>query len=435
VTTFADEAEIEARAGKGGNGAVHFRREKYVPMGGPDGGDGGRGGSIYFEADPSLNSLLPFVRRRRYAASPGKDGGGRQKHGAKGQDLVLRVPPGTIVRDATTGTVLADIVAPKRRTLICRGGRGGLGNTHFVTPVRQAPRVADRGEPGEQRSLALVLKLIAEVGIVGLPNAGKSTLLAALSAARPKIAGYPFTTLEPELGVAELDDRTIVIADIPGLIEGAHRGLGLGHTFLRHVERTRVLVHVVDGSGLEGRDPLDAYRIIQDELTAYSPALAARPQIVAINKLDLPETAQRLAEYRRSIGREGTLVLGISAATRQGVQELLRAVVKLLDAHQELEAAPPIIDPLQRFEYAEVKRDGQVFRATGSLVDRIVAMSDVDSSEGIERLRRRLVQIGVESAIFKQGAAHGDRLIVGPTTWRVSDARISFETPRDEEPD
>ncbi|HEV7215100.1 MAG TPA: GTPase ObgE, partial [Chloroflexota bacterium] len=295
---FSDEATIVVKAGDGGNGSAHFRRERFVPFGGPDGGDGGRGGTVFFLADANLNTLARFIHERTFRAARGGDGAGNRRHGAKGRDLVLRVPPGTVVRDATSGAVLADVVAVGQRVLIARGGRGGLGNTHFATATHQAPRVADRGEPGQLRTLQLELRLIAEVGLAGLPNAGKSTFLAAVTRAQPKIGAYPFTTLEPNLGVATLDDRAIIIADIPGLIEGAHEGVGLGHAFLRHVERTRVLLHLVDGSGQEGRDPVDDVRVIDEELGLHSPDLAARPRVLVVTKADLPETATNAERLR-----------------------------------------------------------------------------------------------------------------------------------------
>jgi len=432
---FADEARIIVRAGKGGDGSVHFRREKFVPLGGPDGGDGGRGGSIYFAADESLNSLLPFVFQSTYTATPGEAGGRRKMHGAKGKDLTLRVPPGTVIRHAESGEVLADIVEPGKKVLVARGGRGGLGNTHFVTATRQAPRVADRGEPGEELALVLELKLIAEVGIIGLPNAGKSTLLSVVSAATPKIANYPFTTLQPELGVAQIGDRSLVFADIPGIIEGAHKGIGLGHAFLRHVERTRVLVHVVDGSGQEGRNPLDDVHTINEELRLYSPALAARPQIVAVNKMDIPEAVEHWSELRRQLGRNGTQVLAISGATRQGIPELLTAVTRMLDRLPTEDAATPALEPVRRAESAQVVRVDGHWEARGSLIDRVVAMTDLGSPDGVERLRRRLVQIGIEAELHRQGAQQGDVLVASDSRWKFQFDRIAFVDDADDSED
>ena len=274
---FYDQAKIFVRAGNGGNGLASFRREKYVPFGGPDGGDGGHGGHVYLEVDPGLNTLLPFHYEQRYPAENGGNGRKSKKHGKQGADRIVKVPPGTVVYDDATGEQLADLVVPGSRVRLARGGKGGLGNTHFATSTHQAPRLAEKGEPGEERWLRLELKLIADVGLVGYPNAGKSTLISAISAARPKIADYPFTTLEPNLGVVEVEGETFVVADIPGLIEGAHRGVGLGHEFLRHIERTRLLLHVVDAGS---DDPLQAFRQVNEELTLYDEDLGRRPQLV-----------------------------------------------------------------------------------------------------------------------------------------------------------
>jgi GTP-binding protein len=287
---FYDRARISIEAGTGGDGSATFRREKYVPRGGPDGGDGGRGGHVYLLADVHLNTLLPFKERRRFAAARGGNGGGSRKHGRDGRDVIVRVPPGTVVRAEIDGELYeVDLDAPGMQLLAARGGKGGLGNVHFATSTQQAPRLAELGQPGEAYELDLELKLLADVGLIGFPNAGKSTLLSIISAAKPKIAPYPFTTLQPNLGVAEVGDYSFVVADIPGLIEGAHRGVGLGFDFLRHVERTRLLIHVVDAAGVDGRDPLADYQQINEELRLYQPELAARPQVVALNKADLPE--------------------------------------------------------------------------------------------------------------------------------------------------
>ncbi len=300
---FVDEASIEVIAGNGGNGVASFRREKYVPRGGPDGGDGGRGGSVYLEADPGMNTLVDYHYHPHRRAAAGGAGGGQQKHGAKGADLILPVPAGTVARDAETGELIADLTEPGERMMVARGGRGGLGNTHFATATRQAPREAQRGEPGAEIALDLELKLIADVGLVGYPNAGKSTLLSVVSAARPKIADYPFTTLVPNLGVVEIGDvsrgrgTSFVMADIPGLIEGAAQGVGLGHEFLRHVERTRLLLHLIDGGATE-RDPWDEFETINRELSEYSAELGARPQVVVLTKMDLPDARARWSALR-----------------------------------------------------------------------------------------------------------------------------------------
>ena len=327
---FVDQADITVRAGKGGDGCVAFRREKYIPKGGPVGGDGGKGGDIIFLADEGLNTLLDFRGRPTWEAVPGEAGRGKQQHGADGPDLVIRVPPGTMIYDKATGELLADL-KPHERAIIARGGRGGFGNEHFKTSTNQTPRAASPGEPGESRDLRLELKLIADVGLVGLPNAGKSTLLAALTSATPKIADYPFTTLSPQLGIAPLDaERRLVVADLPGLIEGAAQGAGLGHEFLRHIERTRILVHVLDVQPADGSTPADNYKLIRAEIAGYSAALGEKPEIIALNKLDLLDEADQqkaVADLRRTL-RLGASepVYPISAATRRGTAELLQAV-------------------------------------------------------------------------------------------------------------
>jgi GTP-binding protein len=324
---FVDEIDISVKAGDGGAGCISFRREKYVPRGGPDGGDGGDGGSVWLEADPRLTTLLDFHYRRHYQAERGQHGKGANKHGASGDDLVLKVPVGTVVTDRDTGDVLGDLAHPGQRLLAMQGPRGGRGNARFATSTDRAPRRADLGRPGESRWLHLELKLLADVGIIGFPNAGKSTLVSRISAARPKIADYPFTTLAPVLGIVRgPGDSTFVVADLPGLIPGAAQGKGLGHQFLRHTERTRVLLHVLDLDPSTGRVPADDFAAINAELAGYSRELAARPQIVVANKIDLPEAAERLVQVRRLCERMGLPLVAISAVTGVGVPELIRAV-------------------------------------------------------------------------------------------------------------
>jgi GTP-binding protein len=334
---FVDEVEIQVRAGDGGRGCVSFRREKYVPRGGPNGGDGGRGGSVILEADEGLGTLLDFRYRRHYSAPRGRHGEGSDRHGASGEDLILRVPVGTTVQDRATGLALGDLTHHGERLTVARGGRGGRGNARFATSTRRAPRHAEPGEPGEERLLRLELRLLADVGVVGFPNAGKSTLVSRLSAARPKIADYPFTTLVPTLGLVRLDEeRTFVIADVPGLIPGAAEGKGLGLRFLRHLERTRLLVHLLDLDPATGRDPVDDWRTIQAELETYSPELAARPQLIVANKTDLPDTAERLARVAEFGRRRGLPVVPVAARTGQGLAALRDAIGTALPV-----AAPP----------------------------------------------------------------------------------------------
>jgi GTP-binding protein len=330
---FVDEVEIEVRAGDGGRGCISFRREKFVPRGGPNGGDGGRGGSVILEADEGLGTLLDFRYRRHYAAPRGRHGEGSDRHGANGANLVLRVPVGTTVRERDTGLLLGDLTAHGERLDVARGGRGGRGNARFATSTHRAPRHAEPGEAGEERALRLELRLLADVGVVGFPNAGKSTLVARLSAARPKIADYPFTTLVPTLGLVRLDEeRSFVIADVPGLIPGAAEGKGLGLRFLRHLERTRLLVHLLDLDPDTGRDPVEDWRTIQAELEAYSPELAARPQLVAANKIDLAGTAPRLAKIVAFARRRRLRVIPLAARTGQGLDELRAAIGTALAA-------------------------------------------------------------------------------------------------------
>src|SRR5690242_9010503 len=325
---FFDRAKIYVTAGNGGNGSRHFRREKFVPMGGPDGGDGGRGGSVYLEADPGMNTLVDFHYHQHFKAQSGGAGTGQKRHGAAGDDLTLRVPAGTVVREAETGRLVADLTDAGQQVMVARGGRGGLGNVHFATATNQAPREAQLGEPGEEVTLTLELKLIADVGLVGYPNAGKSTLLSVVTAARPRIADYPFTTLVPNLGVVVIgdptrgDDFSFVLADIPGLIEGAAQGVGLGHEFLRHVERTRLLLHLIDG-GSYGKDPWEEFEAINRELAEYSADLAERPQIVVLTKMDLPDAQERWAIVRKRAEEAGLTAMAISSATHDGAQELM----------------------------------------------------------------------------------------------------------------
>ena len=326
---LVDEATLRVRGGKGGDGCVAFRREKYVPRGGPDGGDGGHGGSVYLRANPNLTTLLDFRSRPLYAADDGERGRGKNQYGKQGEDLVLDVPPGTIVRDEGTGMVLRDMVAPGDPVCVARGGKGGHGNKHFATSINRAPRQFEYGETGEDRTLSLELKLIADVGLVGLPNAGKSTLLSRVSDAHPRIADYPFTTLDPQLGIAQVDDsRRIVIADLPGLLEGAHAGHGLGDEFLRHIERTRVICHVVDMLPLGGPDPVAAYRIIRNELQLYSAELAAKPHVIAANKMDLTHAQDNLRLLRDEVA---VPVHAISAVTGTGLKRLLLALAQEVD--------------------------------------------------------------------------------------------------------
>lgn len=428
---FFDRAKIYIQAGNGGDGSIHFRREKFVPLGGPDGGDGGRGGSVYLEADAGLNTLVDFHYHPHHHARSGGKGGGQQKHGAKGKDLILKVPAGTAVRTAETGELVADLVEPGQRVMVARGGRGGLGNTHFATSTHQAPREAQRGEPGEELWLQLELKLIADVGLVGFPNAGKSTLLSVISAAQPKIADYPFTTLVPNLGVVEVGDvsrgagTTFVVADIPGLIEGAAQGVGLGHEFLRHVERTRLLLHLVDGGAVD-REPWDEFEAINAELRQYGTNLASRPQVVVYTKMDLPEAQERWPALQRRAEEAGWPAMAISAATRQGVADLVNYTARRLQELRTEEAeraardglpipAGAVLRPQPEDAYT-IERTPDGFRVRGKRIERLVAMTDPENSEGMTRLEGHLRRLGVTTALERAGVEPGDRVTFGKIT-------------------
>jgi GTPase len=415
---FLDEAKIWVKAGDGGRGASSFRREKYVPRGGPDGGDGGRGGSVYVVADPQKTTLLDFRYRPHQHAESGGNGQGNQRHGKAGADLLIPVPPGTIVW-TPEGEVIADLDTPGKRVLVAQGGRGGLGNVHFATPTNRAPRMAQKGEPGEERSFLLELRLIADVGIVGYPNAGKSTFLAASTRATPKIASYPFTTLTPNLGVALVDDRVITLADIPGLIEGAHAGVGLGHEFLRHIARTKLLLHLIDGNL---PDPIAALDAVNTELAQFDAGMAEKPQIVAINKIDQEEVRERLPEIRRAFAGRGIEPIALSAATGEGVGEAVELVARRLGeiarAEPVPETAPTAEEPvvlrprLSRGRFV-VTREAGGFRVVGPRVERLVVMTDFDNAEGAAHLQRELKRLGVTAALEKAGVRPGDLVRFG----------------------
>jgi GTP-binding protein len=414
---FIDEAEIDIQSGAGGNGCVAFRREKYVPYGGPNGGHGGRGGNIVLVADGSVNTLHALRFTRRFEAPRGGHGRGSDQHGANGEDVRIPVPVGTVVRDAATAAVLADLVTNGQELVLAKGGRGGRGNTAFKSSTNQAPRFAEKGEPGEALRLKLELKLLADVGLVGLPNAGKSTLLAAISAARPKIADYPFTTLEPSLGVVSLGYDTLVVADIPGLIEGASEGLGLGDRFLRHVERTRVLVHLLDGTN---PDPLADLRTVNHELAAFSPQLAQRPQVVVMTKLDVPAARARWPKLRAALSRAGFKdSLAISALTGEHVPELLQrthALVQALPPPAPLAVeSVPVLRPVAEDEDAfAIERlvDGS-WRVTGRRIERTSVMTDWDNEDAVDRFQRVLYRLGIDTALRDAGVATGDTVHVG----------------------
>lgn len=412
---FVDEVEIYVRSGKGGDGMLHFHREKYVARGGPDGGDGGKGGDIFLEVVPTLNTLGSFKSKSRFLGEDGRRGGPNNMSGRNGKDLVIHVPPGTLVYDAQTGELLGDLVKPEQRLLVAKGGRGGRGNQHFATPSRQAPRIAEKGEPAEEKKLRLELKLIADIGIVGMPNAGKSSLLAAVTNAQPKIADYPFTTLEPNLGVAELDlDTVLVLADIPGLVEGAHLGVGLGDAFLRHIQRTRVLIHVIDGLG---EDPLADFSQINSELALFDPGLAEKPQVVAFNKIDMPEARERWPGMKAALEERGYEPMAISALARENLQPLLWRAYHLLQEAPEPEPATREI-PVYRPEadpkaFAIERTDDGGYRVRGAAIERAASMTYWQEMAAVRRFQRLIEALGIDAALREAGIREGDTVYIG----------------------
>jgi GTPase len=423
-----DHTKIYVKAGNGGNGSMHFHRGKFAPFGGPDGGDGGRGGSIYFEATNDLSTLVDYRYRHQFKAESGQAGARQKMHGAKGNDVVLRVPCGTIIRNADTNELIADLIEPGQRIMVARGGRGGLGNVHFATATHQTPKEAQNGEPGEERWITLELRMIADVGLVGYPNAGKSTLLSVVSAAQPKIADYPFTTLAPNLGVVEVgqprrgDGYSFVLADIPGLIEGAAQGVGLGLEFLRHIQRTRLLIHMLDGASPD-RDPWQDFQNINKELREYDARLAERPQIVVLNKIDLPEAQEKWATVKSHAEAAGYPVFAISAAAQQGTAELMQDAARRLREIQQEEAervaAQPFADmegPVLRPQPDDaftVSKENGIFVVRGRRVERTVSMTKQESEESMDRLQTTLSKMGVTKALEEAGVKVGDTVRFG----------------------
>lgn len=418
---FIDVAEIYIKAGDGGNGAVSFRREKYIPAGGPDGGDGGDGGNIVFIADKNLRTLADFKYRKNYKAERGEDGRGRKCTGKSGEDLIVKVPCGTLVKDKETGLVIADITQDGQTEVIAQGGKGGKGNVNFATPTRQAPNFAKNGTPGQERWIILELKLIADVGLIGFPNVGKSTLLSMVSSAKPKIANYHFTTLSPNLGVVSMGEgESFVMADIPGLIEGAHEGVGLGHDFLRHIERTRLLIHVVDVAAIDGRDPVDDFHAINKELELYNPELAKRPQIVAANKIDAISGEDKLDDFIRKINGLGYRVFPISAATGQGIRELINYTYEQFKTLPEpviYNASPKEI--IYRAEdtepYTIIVEDG-VFVVDGPWIRNILRGINFSDRDSLQYFQRVIRQKGIIDDLIKKGIKDGDTVRIGEDT-------------------
>ena len=417
-----DRVEIIVKAGDGGDGVVSLRREKFVPYGGPDGGDGGDGGDVVIRADASVTSLRLFKHRRFYRAQAGKDGRGRKRHGRSGEDMIVPVPMGTMVLDMTQiggNSLIDDLEEADQKVVVARGGQGGLGNAHFASSTNQTPQIAQRGEAGEEKELILELRLIADVGIIGYPNAGKSTLLARASAAKPKIADYPFTTLEPVLGVAEAGWQHLVLAEIPGLVDGAHLGRGLGHDFLRHITRTKIILHLIDGTSAS---PVEDMIKVNAELSLFDSALAKKPQLVAVNKIDLPQVRTRLAEIEDAFTHAGIKACYISAATGEGVPALMGKVAERLQSlttGAELSRSVPkkVFRPQPVDTGASVRKEGDTFVVVAPELERLVAGSDITSLAVRGQLRRRLDRLGLRKALTKAGIKPGDRVRCGDLEW------------------
>jgi len=411
---FFDEAKIHVKAGDGGDGCVSFRREKYVPLGGPDGGDGGKGGDVYLLANPHLNTLIRFKRRVHFKAERGAHGRGKGQKGRQGDDVLVEVSPGTVVRDAETEELIADLMEAGQRALVAQGGRGGRGNAAFTTSTNQAPRIAERGAPGQERWLYLELKLIADVGVIGVPNAGKSTLLSVVSAARPKIAAYPFTTLEPNLGVVALGDYTsFVMADIPGLIEGAHAGAGLGHEFLRHIERTRIIIHLLDGASA---DPLADYESINEELALFDSELARKPQLVVLNKMDLPQAQALWPSVEQAMNAQEQIAMSISAVTGEGVKEMLSSVAGMLESLPKEEPAATevkVFRPVEEGKALTITWEDNAWQVRGAKAERVAAMTNWDLDEAVQRFQRIADAIGLKAALREAGVQTGDTVRIG----------------------
>ncbi|WP_202080207.1 GTPase ObgE [Caldalkalibacillus salinus] len=423
---FVDKVNIYIKAGDGGNGMVAFRREKFEPDGGPAGGDGGQGADIVLEVDEGLRTLMDFRYQKHFKAKRGENGKPKKQNGQNAKDMVVRVPPGTTVVDQDTGDVIADLIHQGQRAIIAKGGRGGRGNVRFATPRNPAPYHAENGEPGQERYVTLELKVLADVGLVGFPSVGKSTLLSVLTSAKPKIAAYHFTTLTPNLGVVDVGERSFVMADLPGLIEGAHEGVGLGHQFLKHIERTRVIVHVIDMAGSEGRDPLQDYEQINKELDEYHYRLEERPQIVVANKMDLPGADEHLQTFKETYS--DLSVYPISAVTKEGTQELVYRIADLLDSIPEQTFENTIQDAQeQHVTYGfqeedqgfEVHKDEEVFVVTGEKVERLFKMTKFEYEESVMKFARTLKNMGVDRALRDLGAEDGD-------TVRILDYEFEF---------
>lgn len=412
---FVDNVSVYVKAGDGGDGMVAFRREKYVPDGGPAGGDGGNGADVIFEVEEGLRTLMDFRYQKHFKAPRGENGRPKKQHGRNAEEMVIKVPPGTTVTDKDTGDVIADLVRQGQRAIIAKGGRGGRGNVRFASPKNPAPYTAENGEPGQERNITLELKVLADVGLVGFPSVGKSTLLSVVSAAKPKIAEYHFTTLSPNLGVVDLGERSFVMADLPGLIEGAHEGVGLGHQFLRHIERTRVIVHVLDMSGSEGRNPYEDYVQINEELKHYNYKLEERPQIIVANKMDLPEANENLEIFKQKV--TDVSIFPVSAITKEGTQELIFAIGDKLDTlpKDTFELKQDEEDKVATYKYDKreeqefrIFKDNEVFVVEGERIERLFKMTQFEYEESVLKFARTLRNMGVDEALRANGAEDGD---------------------------
>ncbi|WP_422123067.1 GTPase ObgE [Planococcus sp. X10-3] len=415
---FVDHVKVYVRGGDGGDGMVAFRREKYVPNGGPAGGDGGKGANIVFIVQEGLRTLMDFRYKRIFKADRGTHGMSANKHGAKAEDYIIEVPPGTVVKDAETGETIADLVEHGQTAVIAKGGRGGRGNSRFATPANPAPELSEKGEPGFERNVILELKVLADAGLVGFPSVGKSTLLSVVSAAKPKIAEYHFTTIVPNLGMVETEDqRSFAMADLPGLIEGAHQGIGLGHQFLRHIERTRVIIHVVDMSAMEGRDPYEDYVTINEELKQYNMRLTERPQLIVANKMDMPDSEENLKEFRKKLP-EDAKIFPVSALSRQGLSNLLFAIADLLEVTSEFPMFEDETDESESSVLYKHESDSDGFSIsrdpdgayviTGYAIERMFKMTDFSREDSIRRFARQMRGMGIDDALREKGAEDGD---------------------------
>lgn len=422
---FVDKAKVYVKGGDGGDGIVAFRREKYVPEGGPAGGDGGKGADVIFRVDEGLRTLMDFRYQRHFKAPRGEKGRNKSQNGANAENMIVRIPPGTVVIDDDTQEVIADLTRHGQQVVVARGGRGGRGNIRFATPNNPAPELAEHGEEGQERWVVLELKVMADIGLVGFPSVGKSTLLSVVSAAKPKIGAYHFTTITPNLGVVDVGDgRSFVMADLPGLIEGAHEGVGLGHEFLRHVERTRLIIHVIDMAGSEGRDPFDDWQKINAELDQYNAELAKRPQIIVANKMDIPEAADNLKEFRKQIGEINPEleILEMSSLTRQGVQEVLYKAADLLDQIPEEPAVEEVAEQAERKIYKldkkednsfTIRRENEMFVVESETIERMMKRMQLNTHEAILKLARTLRHMGVDEELRKRGAEDGTIVRIG----------------------